>query len=124
MISLLKDFPRNVVAIQASGQITKEDYQDILVPEVEKALKDYDKIRLFYRFDKEFLGFDKSALWEDTKVGFWHFAHWERIAVVTDVEWICATIHCFSFLFPIRVFPLSKELEARKWIEAESSVCS
>jgi SpoIIAA-like len=41
-------------------------------------------------------GIDPGAMWEDFKVGMEHFTRWERIAVVTDVEWIKNTIKIFG----------------------------
>jgi len=44
----------------------------------------------------------------------------ERVAVVTDVEWIKQTMRFFSFLMPgaMRVFPTSEAAQARAWIIA------
>ena len=49
---------------------------------------------------QDFAGIDPGAMWEDFKVGMEHFTHWERVAVVTDVEWIKHTVRFFSFLMP------------------------
>ena len=47
-----------------------------------------------------------------------HFLRWDRIAVVTDVDWIKHTIRIFSFLMPgdVRAFTTSEAIQARKWI--------
>jgi hypothetical protein len=49
-----------------------------------------------------------------------HLTRWERVAVVTDVEWIKQTMWFFSFLMPgaMRVFPASEAAQARAWIIA------
>ena len=46
-----------------------------------------------------------------------HVRHWERIALVTDVDWIGAAMKVFSFLMPgdVRLFPLAAD-QAREWI--------
>jgi hypothetical protein len=64
---------------------------------------------------------DAGAVWEDFRVGIGHLSGWERIAVVTDVEWIRLAINAFRFLVPgeIRIFPTSEAAEARRWIVAE-----
>jgi hypothetical protein len=49
MIEILKNFPDNVIALSCKGQVTKEDYDGILVPAILKALKRHDKIRLLYK---------------------------------------------------------------------------
>jgi phosphoserine phosphatase len=47
-----------------------------------------------------------------------HLTRWERVAVVTDVEWIKQTMRFFSFLMPgaMKVFATSEATQARAWI--------
>ncbi|MBI1360425.1 MAG: STAS/SEC14 domain-containing protein [Alphaproteobacteria bacterium] len=120
MIERLNDFPDNVTAFQCEGHVTRKDYDTVLVPAVEAALKTHDKIRLFYKIGRDFTGIDAAAAWEDFGVGMAHLMHWERIAVVTDVAWIAHTVHAFGFLMPgkVRVFALADEPGARDWIKS------
>jgi SpoIIAA-like len=57
-------------------------------------------------------------MWDDVKVGLEHFAHWERVAIVTDLDWISHATKLFAFLFTgeVRVFPLSNADKARERI--------
>jgi hypothetical protein len=121
MIKHLEEFPENVVAFVCQGHVTKDDYATVLVPAVEKALKQHDKIKLYYETASDFAGIDPGAVWEDTKVGMTHLLRWERIAVVTDVDWIRHTMKVFGFLMPaeLRVFPASEAAQARQWIVAK-----
>jgi len=118
MIERLKGFPDNVVAIRASGEVTKKDYDEVLIPAVEKTLKTHDKVRVLYELGPEFDGYDAGAAWEDLKVGVEHFSRWERIAVITDVEWIGVATRLFSVFLPgtIRVYPHAEAAKARLWI--------
>jgi SpoIIAA-like len=118
MIELLKGFPDNVVAVSCRGEVTRNDYDKVLVPAVEKALTAHEKVRLYYEAGPAFAGIDAAAAWEDFKVGMEHFTRWERVAVVTDVDWIKLTMRIFSFLMPgdMRVFPTSDAADARAWI--------
>jgi len=118
MIESLNSFPGNVLAFVCHGQVTKQDYSTVLVPAVESALKAHDKVRLYYETASDFAGIDPSAVWEDTKVGVSHLLRWERVAVVTDVEWIKQTMKFFSFMIPgeLRAFSTSEAAQARKWI--------
>jgi hypothetical protein len=100
MIEILKSFPDKVVAISCGGQVTKGDYEGILVPAILKALKRHDKIRLLYEISASFTGYDPGAIWEDMKIGLEHPTRWERAAVVTSVDWIEQTVRIFSFLIP------------------------
>jgi len=65
---------------------------------------------------------DAGAAWEDFKLGIGHLARWERVAVVTDVDWIRVAMNFFRFLLPgeMRVFATSRASEARRWIAAPS----
>lgn len=49
-----------------------------------------------------------------------HILNWERIAVVTDVEWIRSAVTVFQFLMPgtVCVFDLAESATARRWIGA------
>jgi SpoIIAA-like len=118
MIEIIQAFPDNVVGLVAKGHVTKEDYEKVLIPRVEAALKRHDKIRLYYELGSEFAGIDPGAAWEDLKVGIEHFTRWERMAIVTDVDWIRHMINVFRFLMPgqLRVFPTADAPAARAWI--------
>lgn len=120
MIEPLKDFPGHVLAFACRGDVTREDYDTILVPRVEKALAAHEKVRIYYEIGADFTGIDPAAVWEDFKVGIGHFSRWERIAVVTDVAWIGQTIRMFGFLMPgtVKVFATAEASEARRWIVA------
>jgi hypothetical protein len=91
MIEHLTSFPDNVLAFVCKGLVTKADYDAVLVPAVVQVLKTHDKVRLYYETAGDFAGIDPGAMWEDFKVGMEHRTRWERVAVVTDVEWIKQT---------------------------------
>ena len=119
MIELLKGFPDNVVAVSGKGRITKSDYDTVLIPAVEVALKLHEKVRLYYELEPDFDGYEAAAAWEDFKVGMEHLTRWERVALVTDVEWIKYAMQIFCFMMPgnMRIFPISEAEKARSWIE-------
>jgi len=118
MIEALTGFPSKVLAFVCKGHVTKGDYETVLIPAVEEALKQKGKVRLYYLVDPDFSGIEPGAIWDDFKVGMEHVLRWERIAVVTDVDWIRYTIRAFSFVIPgaARVFHLDDEAKAREWV--------
>jgi stage II sporulation SpoAA-like protein len=122
MIELLKGFPDNVVAISVHGEVTRQDYDDVLIPAVEKRLKSHDKVRLLYEVGDDFASYDAGAAWEDFKVGMEHFSRWERVAVITDLEWIKLAMRLFSLFMPgvMRVYPTAEGAKARIWITQAS----
>ena len=120
MIEHLSDFPGNVVAFACRGHVTRSDYETVLVPVVEAAIKQHEKIRLYYQIDPDFSGIEPSAMWEDFKVGMGHLLRWERIAVVTNVEWIRHAVRAFRFLMPgaVKIFSIDEKVMAREWVLA------
>ncbi len=120
MIERLADFPANVVAFRCSGQVTKTDYDNVVVPAVFATLRTRDKIRIYYEVGESFSGFDPGAMWEDFKVGIENLTRWEKIAVVTDMDWIRKAVGFFGFLMPAttKLFSLSEVAQARSWIVA------
>ena len=119
MIELMTDLPANMIGLNASGKVTAEDYELTIVPAVEAVLADNDKVRLLYRLGEGFDGFEAGAIWEDTKVGLGHLAAWERIALVTDVEWIRVAVKAFGFAMPgeVRVFADAELGAAKAWLQ-------
>jgi len=118
MIELLKDFPDDVTALVCHGQVTKADYETALIPDVTERLTRHNKVRLYYEIAPDFTGFDLGAMWDDTKLGFSHFLSWERLALVTDIDWVKHSVKLFGFLMPaqLRVFATAEAGEAREWI--------
>lgn len=118
MIEALTGFPDNVAAFACHGHVTHADYTTVLVPDVDKRLARHDKLRIYYEVGPDFTGIDPGAAWEDTKTGLAHWFHWERMAVVTDLDWISHAVKMFGFLMPgqFRVFPLVDSTAAREWI--------
>jgi hypothetical protein len=123
MLEIIETFPDNVVALVAKGRVTRKDYEEVLIPRVEAALKRHHKIGLYYELGTQFSGIDPGAAWEDLKVGVEHLSRWERMAVVTDVDWITHMLNAFRLFMPgqLRVFTTAQASEARAWIVGDQA---
>jgi len=118
LLEKIPDLPNTVLGFKASGELTGDDYQKVLVPAIEAALQSQEKLRLLYVLGDEVTGFSAGAAWEDTKVGIAHVTKWEKIAVVTDKEWLRHSVNIFGYLIPgeIKAYPTAEEADARAWI--------
>jgi len=123
MIERIQGLPNHILGFRATGAVTEADYKTVVIPAVDEMLSTLTTVRVLYHLGEEFSGFKAAAMWEDAKVGFKHLTAWERIAVVTDVDWIRAAIKAFGFLLPgrIRLFHNSEYNAARSWL-CEKSV--
>lgn len=118
MIERIPDLPENILGFTAKGKVTAQDYERTLIPAVEKYFSQHDKIRFLYHLGEELSGFEAAAMWDDMKLGLQHFAGWERIAIVSDIEWIRSAIKLFGIVMPgdVRVFHNREFAEAKRWI--------
>ncbi len=120
MIERIDDMPAGTTGLRASGKLTKEDYVDVLEPALNKAVA-CGAVRLLFVLES-FDGLAPSAVPEDMKTGFraWFRDHkaWQKMAFVTDIEWIAKATRAFAFVAPgeLEVFPLAEEGAARSWV--------
>ncbi len=123
MLERIEGLPDGVVGIRARGKVTETDYLDVLVPAVEDALSRHRRLRLLYVLGDEFDGYTGAAAWEDAKIGMRHFTAFERVAVVSDHEWVVRMVKAFGILLPgdVRVYVNDEEHDAREWVSAPSS---
>lgn len=126
MLEPIEGLSGNTVGFTAKGNVTAEDYETVLIPAVEEALKSHKKIRLLYHLGDEFKRFEAGAMWDDAKVGLTHITEWEKIAIVTDVNWIQQAGKIFGLAIEtkavpgdVKVFHNSELDEAIRWISQE-----
>lgn len=121
MIRLLSDVPPGVLGFEAIGEVEEEDYHNVLVPAIERAIDERGKVRVVYVLGDAFEEYDDDAVKEDLKLGLSHPASFERIAVVTNVGWAKPAMRAFSLLFPgqARAFRLAELEQAKAWAAAD-----
>jgi hypothetical protein len=120
MFELIDGFPEGTVAFRAIGTVTADDYKTVLAPAVASATADGAKARLLLVMGEGFEGYDTSAMLADTSLGVGNLGSFERIAVVTDADWLRRGIHLFGGLIPgdVRLFAVAEQPGAEAWIRA------
>lgn len=117
MIDLIPGLPEPVVGLHATGQVTREDYDTVAVPAIREMATAHDRIRLLYVLGDDVDGFTAGAMWEDTRVGVGHLGSWERIAVVTDADWMRHAVRLLGWMLPGEVRGFHGDLEAAtSWV--------
>jgi len=114
----ISGLPDNVLGFTARGKVTAEDYEKVVIPAVEKKLVKHSKLRLIYHMGEEFEGYEAGAMWDDAKVDIGHFMSWEKIAIVTDIEWIRVMGRVFGFTIvrQVRLFHNKELQDAVEWV--------
>lgn len=118
MVERIPGLPDDVIGFRAKGTVTADDYETVIIPAVEALFARESKARFLYHLGEDFSGFEAAAMWDDTKLGLRHLGGWDRMAVVSDVEWLRAAIKIFGLAIPgqVRVFHNRELAEATRWI--------
>ena len=119
MLKILKGFEHDTLAIRASNIVSANDYKDILMPELESKLKDHASIKIWYEFDKSFEGFTVGALWDDTKLGLFHFNDFYRVVILANDDLIRGMVSTLARIFPcpVNLFYLNESDLALTWLK-------
>jgi hypothetical protein len=125
MIEVLPDFPDGVVGLRCADHVTRADYETILIPALAAAFRQHETLRAYCEIPS-LSGMSPGAMWDDVLVGLETLARWDRVAIVTDLEWIGMATTLFAFLIPseVRVFPRAEAEKAREWIVAPDAPTS
>ena len=69
MIEVLTDVPPGIVAVRASGTLTREEYDAVVVPLLEQARRDGRRLRCLCEVGADYRGLTPGAAWEDVTLG-------------------------------------------------------
>ncbi|MDG6245078.1 MAG: STAS/SEC14 domain-containing protein, partial [Methanolobus sp.] len=106
------------VGVTASGVVKEEDYDKILKPLIEDKIQKHEMICMLYHLDESFEKFTRGALLEDAKIGKEYFTSFEKIAVVSNKDWVINAVEIFKFVIPASVKTFSNEelANAKVWV--------
>lgn len=107
-----------VLGLKIVGKITEEDYNSLVIPEVERIIAEHGRVRIL--FDTEdFCGAELKAMWLDTKLGIKHMSNFERVAWVGKQrweEWLGAAFKSVMSEEHFRYFDETQVESAWEWI--------
>jgi SpoIIAA-like len=120
VIERLSDMPPGTLGFRVTGEVERDDYDDVLTPELERALE-AGPLRTLYVIET-LDEMEPAALWADTKLGFnlgvRHRDAWVRSAIVTDIAWMARATRLFAWMIPgeVSVWPLAELEQAKSWV--------
>jgi hypothetical protein len=120
MLKPMTELPPGVLGFEANGELHADDYRQVLLPAIEAVIQQGEKVRIVLVFER-FDGLSGGALWQDLKLGVEHLTYWERIALVTDLDWMIQLTALFGWMTPgeLKRFPLAERDAAIAWAAAE-----
>jgi len=120
MLVRIGDLPAGVVGIEAKGEVTREDYEQVFTPLFEEMRGKGDRIRFLYQLGPEFEGFTAGAAFEDARLGLHNLRFLERCAIVSDLSWVRESSRLVGSLLPcpVRVYGNKERKEAVTWLSS------
>jgi len=124
MITIIPEAPENVAAFNASGEVTKEDFENLVFPIVKEKVAQFHELNYLLYLDTDIDNFTVGAWFEDALLGLKNLANWNRAAIVTDEKGIQNFTDIFSVLMPgeFKSFPKENLYNALYWCKNGNEV--
>ena len=118
MIKEMGGLPDGTLGFVLVGQIQGEDYDNVLIPAIDRAIEKHDRIKVLCQVGPGFEGYTMSAAWDDAKMGLRQWNGFDRIAVATDNAWVRLCVKAGGILMPcpIQLFEIDQIDDARRWL--------
>ncbi|RYD81235.1 MAG: STAS/SEC14 domain-containing protein [Sphingobacteriales bacterium] len=100
MISIIKNAPANVAAFTASGEVTKEDFENVVMPHVKAVVNLHSELNYVLNLDTDISNFTMGAWLQDALLGIKNITKWNRAAIVTEKQGIQKFTEIFSIIMP------------------------
>ncbi len=122
MIEKLSNVPQNVAAFRATGEVTKDDYTNVVLPQVCLLVENTGKLNFLLLLDTSVTNFTAGAWLQDAMLGLKQLTKWNRAAIVSDSEGVIKFTDIFSFAAPGEFKGFKKEEfdEAILWVSEQA----
>jgi hypothetical protein len=118
MLKPLNEMPAGTIGFEAVGEVEDDDWERSVEPRLRKAIAGGDRLRLLFLLGPRSGEIDDDAVQAEAGFHARHLNAYERLAVVTDEEWVRPALRGLSFLLPgqARAFPVSDLEAGKRWL--------
>jgi len=126
MITKLNSTPSNMVGFRATGKVTMEDFENVVIPAVNELVARTNELNYLMVIDTDLKNFTIGAWWQDAFMGLKQIGKWRRAAIVSGVEGIKKFTTIFSFIAPgeFKAFDPSELETAIYWVSEKKKEAS
>jgi hypothetical protein len=120
MLKQMADMPPGAVGFEGIGEVDDDDFEKTVEPVLRRIIAEGLKVRLLYLLGSRFREYEGDALKEEMKFAIHHPSAYERVAVVSDEEWLRPALRLLSVLVPgqLRGFRVADLAAAKSWVAA------
>ena len=118
MLRRIIDMPAGTIGFEAIGEVEDDDWERSVEPVLRSEIADGRKVRLLYLLGAEARDVEGDAVKADTGFRARHATSFERVAVVSDEDWIRPALRALSVLLPGKAkgFRVRELPEAKTWL--------
>ncbi|TJZ63274.1 STAS/SEC14 domain-containing protein [Sphingobacterium olei] len=117
MITEIISLPENLIGFEAKGEVTADDFKNVVIPKVTAFIDRHDKINYMLVLNTDVSNFTTGAWLQDAWLGLKDLAKWNRAAIVSDSDTIKKITEVFTKVMPgeFKVFEHTRYNEAVQW---------
>ncbi|TWF75475.1 SpoIIAA-like protein [Pseudonocardia hierapolitana] len=118
MFERISGMPTGTFGFEAVGKVDDDDVEDTVGPVLRNHIAQGGKVRVLYLLGPRMRKYEADAFGEEVRSVARHPSAYEKVAVVTDEEWLRPALRLLSVLAPgqIRGFPVSALEAAKSWL--------
>ena len=126
MIGILPDIPSNVAGFKATGEVTREDYEKVVFPEIRRHIEKFGHLNFVFYVDTSLKNFSAGAWVRDIWMSIRDLGRWHKVAIVSDKGGIRGFTDTISFLLPgeYKGFSTQQLEDAIRWASMEEETPS
>lgn len=121
MLRRITDVPPGTIGFEAVGEVDDDDWEDVVEPVLRQEIAAGHKVRLLYLMGPEARNIDRDAMVADTGFRARYATSFDRVAVVTDEDWMRPALRALSFLLPGKAqgFRVRDLAAAKAWLRED-----
>lgn len=118
MVTLIKNLPDRILGLRFSGQIEKNDYENVVIPAFEEQEAKFGKIDCLIVYDSSIKNFTAGALVDDFKTGIKYLKKWNKVAIVSSKQFLEKLAESIFKLIPgeCKGFSMEEMEQAKAWV--------
>jgi hypothetical protein len=118
MLRTMSEMPAGTFGFEAIGEVEDDDWEDVVEPVLRSTIARGDDVRLLYLLGERSREVDGDAMRADTGFRMRNATSFERVAVVSDEDWMRPALKALSFLMPGRAkaFHVRDLDDAKRWL--------
>jgi hypothetical protein len=123
MLRRMTDMPAGTIGFEAIGEVEDDDWEHAVEPLLRQEIAEGRDVRLLYLLGPQARQVEGDAMAADTGFRAGHASSFERVAVVSDEDWMRAAIRVLSALLPGKAKSFRvRDLDAAKaWLTEQPS---